>query len=219
LENILSPINLEKNCQVHYDLALKLCSGLGSKTEIHSGEYGMDYWTYRIYMNGANMTAQFKGSVPQLADFEKQLEMLANEFPLRIAGGSAERNENGQIVAHVSFSGATKNNLAGMKLLGVDEMTFATDEKFLSTDPSSPSVFESTADFKMDQGTMMPQLLGGMMALEADVDGDFFVSARIHKDGDHLLGEYVALTNYRFGAASVSMELDYIGKFTLRLMN
>jgi Type I restriction enzyme R protein N terminus (HSDR_N) len=39
LENILSPENLARLCSVKYDLALKLCDGLGSTARIHSGEY------------------------------------------------------------------------------------------------------------------------------------------------------------------------------------
>jgi hypothetical protein len=217
LESLLSPKNLEKNCHVSYDLKLKLCDGLGSSVKIHSGEYGMAHWEYRVFMNGVNCTEQLRSSAPKFIEYDKQLAIMANEFNLQVVGDSAERDASGRISAQLSFSGVTKSNLAGMKLLGIDKAKFVSNERFLSTDSLNPSVFESTAEFSLEKGTMMPQLFGGAVSIDSDVAGDFFISGRIHKEDDLLLGEYVALADYRFGMSNITMELDFFGKFVLKL--
>lgn len=218
LENLLSPTYLARHCQVKYDLHLKLCDGLGSSVNIQSGEYGMDYWAYRVLVNGADCTTQLKSKAPQFTDLDKQLEMMASVFVLNVSDGFTARDADGKMYAQVSFSGVTKNSMAAMKLLGIEKMTFSSDEKFLSTDKSKPTVFESTADFSLVRGTMIPQLFGGAIPVDANVDGDVFVSALIHKDGDQLNGEYVALAVYHFGSVNVKIELDFLGKFGLRLI-
>jgi Type I restriction enzyme R protein N terminus (HSDR_N) len=219
LENILAPANLGKHCKVNYDYGFKLCDGLGSTARIHSGEYGMDEWTYRILLGGVDQTELMRVSVPQVSELDKQLEMMANDFVLRVSDGVAGREPNGQIFALVNFSGVTKSSDVGMKLLGLDRMRFSSNEKHLSCDEDNPSIFESTADFSVAQGTKMPQLFGEAIPIETQVDGDFFISARIHKAVDQLIGDYIAMATYRFGDVRVSMELDFIGRFSLKLFS
>jgi len=220
LENILSPASLAKNCQVSYDMNLKLCEGLGSSVKIHSGQYDMDNWAFRMFLNGDDCTEFMKNSVPQMADIENQLEMMKREFELRVADGLVERDADGRINAHVSFLGVTNNSLAAMKLLGIDNMTFSTNEKFLSVDRQNPTVFESTAGFSLKKGTMVPPLFGDAIPAANDVNGDLFITARMHKEGNEICGEYAAVSDYRFdvpGMDAMILEYDLVGNFSLRL--
>ena len=221
LENVLSPANLEKNCRVNYDKGLKLCDGLGSSVKIYSGEYDMKDWAYRILIGGKDFTEQIKAAAPQFAEMDNQLNMIQNDFELRVGGGVAKREIDGRIVAEVSFTGVTRNSLAAMKLLGIDRMTFATNAQFISTTPEDPTVFESTSDFALEEGTMMPPLFGDAVPIDTKVEGDLFVTARMYKDGDVLLGEYSSVTDYWFDVPMVGkgkLELDLIGTFVLRLI-
>ncbi|WP_265519256.1 type I restriction enzyme HsdR N-terminal domain-containing protein [Nitratireductor luteus] len=221
LENVLSPANLERICRVNYDKGLKLCDGLGSSIKIHSGEYDMKDWAYRIVIGGQDCTEILKRSVPQFSELDGQLAMMQRDFELRVGGGVVEREPDGRIVANVSFAGVTKNSLAAMKLLGIDRMAFATNAQFISTSPDDPTVFESTADFALEKGTMMPPLFGDAVPMDIDVDGDIFVTTRMHKEGDVILGEYSAVADYRFDVPMVgrtNLELDLIGTFVLRLI-
>lgn len=221
LENILSPNSLAKNCHVAYDAGLKLCDGLGSSAKILSGEYDMQDWAFRIYINDSDQTEAIKAAFPQIAEIDNQLAMMEREFELKVAGGLAERNAEGRIGARVNFSGVTRNSLAAMKLLGIDRMSFSTKEKFLSVDSNNPTVFESTADFALDKGTKVPPLFGDTVPIDADINGDIFITARMYKEDELLHGEYVALTDYRFGnpmIGAMKAEMDLIGKFSLRLL-
>lgn len=221
LENVLAPAQLEKNCRVDYDKGLKLCDGVGSSVKIHSGEYDMKDWAYRILIGGQDFTDQIKAAAPQIIEMDNQLIMMQNEFELRVGDGIAKREVDGRIVAEVSFAGVTKNSLAAIKLLGIDRMTFATNAQFISTTPDDPTIFESTADFALEQGTMMPPLFGNAVPIDTKVEGDMFVTARMHKEGDVLLGEYSTVTDYWFDmpmAGKGKLELDLIGTFVLRLI-
>jgi len=221
IENILSPENLEKHCHVSYDLGLKLCDGLPSSVDIKSGQYEMDDWTYRIFINGNECTEALKNSVPQLSEADRQIELLRTDFTLRVESGQAKRNTEGRIIAEVSFSGATKNNHAAMKLLGLDQMKFATDDKFLSLNPEEPTVFESTTDFSVDKGTMLPPMFGDAIPMELDVKGDIFITTRMYKKDGELIGKYAAISDYSAdlpaGAGKMKFEMDYIGRFSLNL--
>lgn len=221
LENVLSPLSLAKNCAVEYDLDLKLCEGLASSVQVRSGEYDMSYWAYRIFINGTDCTEFIKTAWPALAEVDRQLAMIQNEFELKIADGLTERDPDGRINAHIHFSGVTKNNLEAMRLLGIEKMTFSTNEKFLSVDPSNPTIFESTSDFSLAKGTMVPPLFGDAVSADTDMTGDIFVAARMHKDEDSIVGEYVALANYWLNlpdVGDVTVELDVAGRFSLRLL-
>lgn len=221
LENILSPANLERNCRVDYDKGLKLCDGLGSPVKVHSGEYNMKAWAYRILIGGKDFTEQIKAAAPQIAEMDNQLAMIQKEFELRVGDGIAKRETDGRIVADLSFAGVTKNSVAAMKLLGIDRMTFATSAQFISTNPNNPTVFESTADFALEEGTMMPPLFGDAVPIDTKVEGDMFVTARMCKEGDVLFGDYSSVTDYWFNVPMVGkgkLELDLIGSFVLRLL-
>lgn len=220
LENVLAPKNLAKYCQTTYDFNLKLCEGLGSSVKIHSGEYGMDSWDIRVFVNDDDCTALAKTHVPQFAVMDEQIAFMQREFELKVADGLATRDGNGRIIARVRFSGITKNNQAGMKLLGIDHMSWTTNEKFLSIDPNNPTAFESTADFSLDKGTMIAPLFGDVVPSNLDIAGEFFITARIHKSGDELLGEYAAISDYLFempGLGATRLEFDFFGQFSLQL--
>ena len=222
LENILSPPALAKNCRVIYDSGLKICEGLGSSAKIHSGVYLMDDWAYRVFVNGADCTEMLKNSVPQFDEVDDQFDMLSREFDLRVGSGFAKRNADGQICAKLSFPGVTKNNLKSMQLLGVDNMEFATKEKFLSVDPSNPTAFESSVEYSIDKGTLVPPLFGEAIPADTDMNGDLFISARMYKKGEQIRGEYSAFADYWFdlsGLGTMKVEADFIGNFTLNLIS
>lgn len=221
LENVLSPVNLERNCRVEYDRGLKLGEGLGSSVQIHSGKYELDDWAYKLLLNEQDITELVKASVPQFAELNDQLALMQREFELRVSEGVAERQPDGRIVSSVNFAGVTKNNLEAMKLLGVDRMVFATDAEYISSSPDNPTVFESTADFLLNKGAMFPPLFGGAVPIETDVEGDIFVTARMYKEDGAIIGEYTAISDHwseipTMGKAK--LEFDFIGRFKLRLI-
>jgi hypothetical protein len=219
LENILSPQSLAKNCRVAYDRGLKLCEGLSSAVKIHSGEYGLDHWSYRIFVNDIDATELLKRSLPQLGEVDRQMEMLQNDFELRVSAGSVFRDESGRIQGQVNFSGVTKNSDAGMKLLGVDRMAFSTSYQFLSLDPNNQTKFESNSDFSLEKGSLIAPLFGAAVASNVQVNGDVLVSARMYKKDDYFLGDYGALANYRSNTpfGQMNVELILSGPFTLKI--
>jgi hypothetical protein len=220
LENILAPASLAKNCQVTYDAMLKLCDGLPSAVKIRSGEYELAGWAYKLLVAGQDVTEQLRNTVPQIAEMERQLDMLQQEFNLSVSEGSVQRDDEGRIVAEVTFSGVTKNNREAMKILGIQKMMFTTNDKFLSTDPENPTVFESTIDFSLEQGAFIPPMFGEAVPVEAGVDGDIFITARMHLADGQVVGEYSGSTDMWVPMpmmGKLKMEYDVVGPFTLKL--
>lgn len=222
LENILSPASLKKNCQVEYDKRMRLAEGLGSSAEIRSGRYVVSNYEYRIVMNGQDCTDLFRRSVPQLAQLDQNLELMTKAFELRITGGSAERDADGRIGAHLQFGGITIPNYQAMQIMGVTEASFATADEFISNDPQSPSIFESLKDFSVSKGTLMPDLFGEASELVGDLTGDMFIKAAMCHDRGKIFGDYIALADQRISlpdSLPVTVELDIVGTFELRLNN
>ena len=217
LENILSPKNLAKNCQVNYDTKLKLCDGLGSIARIRSGEYGMDAWEYRIKVDQKDITNDLKAQIPSLVEVDRQLELLQKEFQLRIGDGVAQRDADGRISAQIRFLGATKGNTEAMRLLGIEELTFSTRERFISLDKNSPTVMESSAQFSLGVGALIPQMFGGTIVNNVELLGNSFISALVFKSGNTMIGEYCASADYHsntFGFPAV-VEFDFVGHFVI----
>ena len=200
---------------------LRLCKGLGSFAKIYSGVYNMSTWTFRICANDVDATENLKDAFPQFRKVDEQLDMLRNEFELRVSEGFVERDSDGRINSHVKFSGVTKNSLSGMKILGIDNIVFSTKDKNLSIDPTVPTVFESNKEFSIEKGTMVPPLFGNSIPVTVNIFGDIFITARMHKVDDTIIGEYTSLATYSTevpGLGLMRLELDLIGKFSLKLV-
>jgi hypothetical protein len=222
IENVLSPENLAKNCQVEHDLKLKLCDGLGSSAAVRSGEYTLENWFVRMFAGGEDVTDLLKATVPEIALLYSQLEQLSTDFELRISDGTVARDADGRILAEVSFAGATKNNAEAMRLLGIQTMTFITDAEFLSVDSDVPTVFESTADFSVSKGVMVPPLLGKAVPADVDANGDILITARMVKVDRTILGEYGAFAEYRLDIpimGELIIELEHFGNFSMKLLD
>lgn len=221
LENILSPSSLARNCQISYDAKLKLCDGLASKARIRSGLYEMDKWEYRILINGEDQTEFIKSSVPSIQEVDDQMLMLRDDFELRVSEGVAQRDDDGRIFATTKFAGVTKNNTNAMQQLGIDRLTFYTNDRFLSTDPNSPSVFESVTEFSIEEGAHIATgLFGSTTAAPTPIKGDMFVSALMHKNGDRIIGKFSAKNNITPDLGhmgNVMLEFFLVGGFTLEL--
>ena len=221
LENILSPASLAKNCQVSYDRGIRICEGLGSSAAIRSGCYTMVDWELGIYIDGRDRTGELRQTVPALDGVERMLEFLKSEFELKVGEGSVERDEGGRINATVSFPGATKNNLVAMQMLGIDTIVFSTNDEFLSVDPEKPTAFESSSRFVVAEGTMLPPLFGKYTPAECEITGDMFVTARMHKSGDEIVGSYIVHTDYHYltrEPITLRQERSYIGEFNLSII-
>lgn len=218
LENILEPGMLARNCKITYDSKLRLCNGLGSSVRFRDGVYDIASYAFRFTVNGRDCTEAFKSSNPQIALLDQQLEFLRSEFELRVLDGSAERDAEGRISLHAQFQGVTKNNLYAMRLLNLDRLSLATNEEFISRDARIPTVFEATNYFQLEKGTMLPQLFGAMLPLEANLKGEIFVRADMYICKDTIHGEYLALTNHRLGsptAEQVEIELALAGRLEI----
>jgi hypothetical protein len=219
IENILSPRRLELNCRIEYDTGLKLCDGVGSSIKVRSGIYTMRDYAYRFFLNDQDQTAIFK-AIPGFDDIEGQLELFKSSFQLRVDQGVMQRDENGRIFACASFAGVTTQNHEGLKLVGLDKMTFATDSEFISTSPENPTIFESTKDFAVEKGTVFPQLFGGAVEVQSAVVGDLFVNIAIHLDGKILKGQYVSIADYHSALpmlGDLKIELDIAGDFEMEI--
>ncbi len=220
LENVLSHTNLARNCRVEYDRKLRLADGLGSYARVRSGRYLLSEHDVRIVINGQDCTPMVRQSLPQFAEAEAQLELLKSSFEMRVTDGSAERGDDGKIVAHLSFSGVTRHNHAAMQITGIDKATFATADEFLSTDPESPTIFESLTDFMVSRGTSLPQLFGGAVDTEGDILGSMFIRAAMHYSESALCGEYIAFSHQDVSIPSMipfRLEIDMAGTFELQI--
>ncbi len=220
VENILAPVNLVRNCRVEHDTKLKLAAGLGSSVRIRSGNYLLSDHDVRFMMNGQDITSLMRQNVPQIADMDRQLEMLKTVFEMRVSDGIVERGADGKIGAHVEFTGATVPNHQAMAILGINEASFVTADKFLSTDPESPTICESVSDFTVSRGTMMPMFMGGAAPMGADVKGNMFIKVAMHYADGKFLGEYIAFSDQRFdipGMLPMTIEMDMVGTFELLL--
>jgi len=219
IENILSPANLAKHCKVEYDRKLKLCDGLGSTASIRSGAYKMSDCEYRMLVNGEDQTELFRAHAPQIVQMDQQMELLKSVFELRVEEGTAWRDEDGLITAHVRLGGATVPNLEAMRLMGIDEIWLRTSDESLSTDANCPTIFEATNNFSVPKGAIMPLLLGGMGEVDSDLEGGLFLSVAMHFDGKEMLGQYRSFSDFDVKlpfAATFKVEMDITGTFVLR---
>lgn len=220
LENILAPINLERNCRIEHDTKLKLARGLGSSARIRSGVYSFADHQLRFSIGGSDVTTTMRENLSGISEVESQLDLLKSAFELRVADGQVERGDDGKIIAQVEFAGATIHNRQAMKLMGLDKASFVALERFISTEPNSPTIFESLTDFSVTRGTMMPRLFGGLSPTVTDVRGDMFIKAAMHFAQRKLQGEYTVLSNYRHsipGNQELIFEFDFVGEFELEL--
>jgi hypothetical protein len=218
IENILSPFNLGRLCKRTYDLELKLCENRGSTINIRDGKYGQQQWTYRLMLGDKDVTEQWR---PLLGDMDRQLAILRDDFELRVGDGIIRRNEEGRIAAEVQFIGATVGNDQAMKLLGVDRIVFVTDDKFLSSDPDDPSIFESTKEVQVKRGTVLPQMFGAAVAIGLDITVSVYVKSRMYIDGSGASGDFLALADYFIpvpGVGEMRLEFEFSGGSTLRFM-
>ncbi len=220
LENVLSPSSLKQNCRVAYDKKLKLVDGLGSFVRIHSGRYLLSKYEIKILSKGQDCTQLVRRSVPQFKEVEAQLELLKTAFELQVSEGTAERNDDGKIIAKVEFKGVTVHNQSAMAIMGIDKASFATADQFLSTSPQSPTIFESLTDFTVSRGTAIPQIFGSVAEMDGDIHGNMFIKAAMHYNGGVIAGEYITLSDQRVtipGQPSFTLEMDFAGTFELKI--
>ena len=220
LDNVLSPTNLARNCRVEYDKKLRLADGLGSFARVRSGRYLLSEHGVRIVVNGQDCTPIIRQTVPQFAEAEAQLDLLKSSFEMRVSDGFVERGDDGKIVAHVEFSGVTVHNHAAMAIMGIDKATFATADKFLSTNPENPTIFESLTDFMVSRGTSLPQMFGGDVKMHGDILGSMFIKVAMHYNEGVISGEYIAFSDQDTsipGQIPFRLEMDIAGTFELEI--
>jgi hypothetical protein len=107
-----------------------------------------------------------------------------------------------------------------MAILGINEASFTTADKFLSTDPESPTICESVSDFTVSRGTMMPMVFGGTAEMEGDLQGNMFIKVAIYYAGGKFLGQYIAISDQQLnypGMLPLTIEMDMAGTFELFL--
>jgi hypothetical protein len=220
LENVLSPKNLARNCQVKYDKRLRLTDGLGSSARVRSGRYLLSEYDLRIIVNGKDCTNLVRQAVPNFSKAEGQMELLKSSFEMRVSNGSIERGDDGKILALIEFEGVTVHNHAAMAIMGIDKATFATADKFLSQSSKSPTIFESLTDFKVSRGTSLPQLFGGAVETEGDIVGSMFIKVAMHYSDSIISGEYIAFSDQEVSAPGqipFRLEVDSAGTFDLQI--
>lgn len=220
IENILSPENLRRNCKIKHDMRLKLSDGLRSSVFIRSGLYLMSNYSYRILINGQDLTEQLKFNYPNFSMLDEQLEKMKTDFELRVSDGFVERGEDGRIIAQVEFKGITKHNDSVMKLLCIDKLQFETSEKFISVDSNNPTMFESIKVFSLSRGINVSGMFGEVRLLSADIDGDVFVKSAMYVNGRNASGQYTAFSkqNHKISLnRSISVEMQFSGTFDLTL--
>jgi len=169
-------------------------------------------------VHGQDITSFLPQNVPQIADMDRQLEMLETVFEMRVSDGRVVRGEDGKISAHVKFTGVTLPNDQAMAILGINEASFVTADEFLSTDPESPTICESLSDFTVSRGTMVPMFLGGAVPMETDLRGNMFIKVAMYYAEGKFLGEYIAFSDQRFnfpGMFPMTVDMEIAGTFEL----
>lgn len=180
----------------------------------------MSTYDYRIFMNDQDCTDMIRQSHPQFSILDKQLELLKTAFDLRVSGGLVERNLDGRITAYVKFAGATTHNHQAMAIIGISEASFATADKFISTDPDSPTIFESLKDFTVSRGTSIPHLFGGSTMAESDLRGNMYIKAAMYYKEGKVRGQYISFSDQNIsfsGASTLMIEMDVAGTFELTM--
>jgi len=220
IENILAPLQLERNCQFFYDRKLKLAPGLASSVRIRSGRYLLSDCNVKFLINNRDVTEILRKELPKLAEMDRQIELLRAAFEMRVSDGHVRRGDDGKILAHVNFDGVTVHHQQAMEIMGINEASFVTADEFLSSDPSQPTIFESLTDFSISRGTVIPQLFGDAAELDGELQGEMFIKIGMHLDDGQLVGEYKALSEQRFrfqGTMPMTVEIDTAGTFKLAL--
>ena len=220
VQNILAPRNLIKYCTITYDRGLPMADGLGSSARIRTGRYKLSEYDLKILVGGRDCTEFIRQSVPKVAEMEQHLELLKTSFELRISDGSVTRGSDGKIIAHVKFDGATISNEEAMMLLGIREVTFVTNDKFISTDSGNPTIFETRKDIALARGASMPTMFGEVLQTPSDLKGGMFIKAAMYLRENHICGEYKSLSNQEMagpGGIQIVCESEMVGTFELKL--
>jgi hypothetical protein len=143
-----------------------------------------------------------------------------SNFEMRVSDGFVKRGDDGKIIAHVEFAGVTTHNSAAMAIMGIDKATFATADQLISTQSNSPSIFESTTDFTVSRGTLLPHLFGAGTELEGDIIGRMYIRAAMYYCAGVVSGEYIAFSDQDIivpGQKKFRLEMDYAGNFELKV--
>lgn len=216
IENILSPKKLQINCRVSYDTGLKLADGLASSATIKHGHYDASNISYRLIAGDNDITEMAKSTAPQFAELESLVSQM-KEFKYTIDDGSVTRDTEGRIVANMKFNSITKNNEANMRMMGIDQMEFVSSDKYISGDPTSPSLFESETGFEVSKGTPVFPMFGNAVPLDQNMKTDIFTAAKLHIADETLHGSYVTNAIYMMNLpiiGGVNFELEVNGNFS-----
>lgn len=218
IENILSPDSLRRHSHVEYEKKLRLAEGLGSLVRIKGGIYDLEEYDLKYFLNGSESTDLLRRQIPQLKEVDDQFELLKNSFEMRVSDGKIERGEDGKIIADIAFSGATTHNHRAMQMLGVDRFVLTTSDKFLSGDPRSPTIFESSHKSNLPKGTSMPRFFGGLATLEGNFEAETFIKAAMSFGTNEMEGQYVSISNQQIELSAglhVGVALRFAGRFSL----
>ena len=136
IRNLLSPEAIKRRVHIPLDRGKPLAAGLSSKVRIAGGSL--------VY--GAHSS-----DVPQ---FQQQLSAMEG-LRAAITGGSAYRNETGQIVAEVEQAGPYSQFDAFNKAAGIDVMLYRTSSEYISTDVNNPTIFQNSVTASVPRGTVL----------------------------------------------------------------
>ena len=142
IENILGP-SAFRNRAKHYevDLAKPLARNLASTAEIKGG-----FATY----------SQSKSSDPRV---NVALQKM-NGLRAPVTGGSVYRLETGMIEASIKMLSMHAGGDAMLKGNENGNLTFRSNDEFISTDRSSPTIFTNLVQIEYPEGSEIPAFLG-----------------------------------------------------------
>lgn len=128
LPNNLSPEVLDRNHPpALIDIGEPLAAGLRSSARIASGTFDV---------------LETLPPIPYMA-----------QLTMSVTGGRIERLPGGNLAAYVAAKVHYKPHQALLETLGMDRFELASDDRTLSTDPASPTVFEGVSEFRLRPGT------------------------------------------------------------------
>ncbi|GHB17725.1 hypothetical protein GCM10007094_01660 [Pseudovibrio japonicus] len=214
--NILRPENLQMLCRKEHDTGLQLSEGLRSNVTITNGQYTLSEIRLYAYANGVDVMPKLEGT-PAGDEFKNMLN-LQSALISRIEQGRCYRNDEGRITADISFSGSTKNNDAAMKQFGISELKFITNDEFISSNSSFPTLFETNFEFGVTKGELILPFLGDAFPSPQNLSAHNFIRAALHLSGNKIVGTADSFTNLHMPSlnpTSGDIELKLVGKYAL----
>lgn len=185
LEGLLSPISiLRDNPNIEPDLGEPIANGLRSVVRITNG---------------------------LISYFDSSINIPAiNEMNIAISEGAVERDEDGRLVAYLNTIALTRSMQNLNQKLGLSAFEMYSDDSFLSSDPTSPTIFKSKQSIIIPVGEQILDINSWkQITFPYNIHCNVTTQASGHLENNKFHGSFVSIMSYSDSGQQIRLNGKY----------